>query len=95
FRVGEKVNGKGLANAQDLPYSIGGRIVQSGDREQGIPGVAVTLLERALDAITDEQGRYVFSGVPEGLYTLVISAPDRGEQRVPVQVPGASYDVEL
>ncbi|MCI0441147.1 MAG: DUF4255 domain-containing protein, partial [Chloroflexi bacterium] len=33
FRVGEKVNGKGLANAQDLPYSIGGRIVQSGDRE--------------------------------------------------------------
>ena len=51
--------------------------------------------ETSLADIAVRDGRYKFSGVSEGLYTLVISAPDRGEQRVPIQVPSPSYDVEL
>ncbi|MEE8391935.1 MAG: carboxypeptidase regulatory-like domain-containing protein [Anaerolineae bacterium] len=74
---------------------IGGTVHQGDDLDQGIPGATVTLLERALDATTDERGRFTFSGVPEGSYTLVISAPGADEQRREIQVPSGSYDVSI
>ncbi len=93
--VGFKANGSGAVRVEELPLQIGGRIYQSGDPEQGIPGVSVTLLERALDATTDERGRYTFSGVPAGSYTLVISAPGADQQRREIQVPSEAYDVSI
>ena len=95
FKLGLKANGSGAVKVRELPFQIGGRIHQSGDPEQGISGASVTLLERALDATTDDTGRYTFSGVPAGSYTLVISAPGVEEERREIQVPSGSYDVSI
>ena len=95
FKLGLKVNGSEAVRVEELPMQIGGTIHQNGDPEQGIPGASVTLLERALDATTDDRGRYTFSGVPAGSYTLVISAPGVDQQRREIQVPSGSYDVGI
>jgi hypothetical protein len=95
FRLGQVDHRNGAADFREMPLAIGGRIHRSGDAESGIPGVMVTLLERALDTVTDEEGRYRFSGVLPGAYTLVITAPDADEFRQQIEVPGSSYDVGL
>ena len=95
FKLGLKVDESEAVRVKELPMQIGGTVHQDGDPEQGIPGATVTLLERALDATTDERGRFTFSGVPEGSYTLVISVPGAGEQRREIQVPSGSYDVSI
>ncbi len=95
FKLGLKANGSSAVKVTELPFQIGGRVHQGDDPEQGVPGVSVTLLERALDATTDETGRYTFSGVPAGSYTLVISAPGAEEERREIQVPSGSYDVSI
>ena len=59
------------------------------------PAESGTLLERALDFITDDEGRYKFSNVPPGQYTLVIVAPGKEERREGIEVPSGSYDVGL
>ena len=95
FKLGLKVNGNEAVSVVELPMQIGGTIHQSDDPEQGIPGASVTLLERGLDATTDERGRYTFSGVPAGSYTLVVLAPGVDEQRREIQVPSGSYNVGI
>ena len=95
FKLGLKVNGNEAVSVVELPMQIGGTIHQSDHPEQGIPGASVTLLERGLDATTDERGRYTFSGVPAGSYTLVVLAPGVDEQRREIQVPSGSYDVGI
>ena len=96
FKVGEidRRNGK-VEDYDELPYSFGGKVHQSGDLESGIPGLRITLLERALDTISDDKGWYSFSRVPPGQYTLVISGPDVDERREQIEVPSGSYDVGL
>lgn len=74
---------------------IGGKVYLRDDPTVGVSGAAVTLVERALDATTDEEGRYQFSGVPSGRYTLVVSATEMEEERREIQVPGDSYDVGI
>jgi len=95
LRVGYQANGNGLANAEELLLQIGGRIHQKENPEQGISGVTVTLLERGLDALTDGQGRFRFSRVPRGRYTLAISVPGMEEQRAELAVPSNSYEVGI
>lgn len=96
FKVGEMDKRNGAVEYYDeLPLSFGGKIHQSGDLEAGLPGIKVSLLERALDSVTDDQGRYAFHSVPPGQYTLVISGPDVDERREQIEVPSGSYDVGL
>lgn len=95
FKLGLKVGESEAVRIEELPMHVGGTIHQDGDLEQGIPGAIVTLLERALDATTDESGRYTFSGVPAGSYTLVVTVPGADEQRREIQVPSGSYDVSI
>lgn len=91
------VNGRNgmVRDIEKMALSFGGKIHRSGDAETGIPGTKVTLLERALDSITDDEGRYRFHGVPPGQYTLVIVAPGMEEHREGIEVPSGSYDVGL
>ncbi|MCH8282863.1 MAG: DUF4255 domain-containing protein [Chloroflexi bacterium] len=95
LRVGELENGKLGIPMQDLSHQIGGRVYSGGDPNSGVSGASVTLLERALDTTTDEEGRYSFAGVPPGTYTLVINAPDTAEHRREIQVPDGSYDTGI
>ena len=91
-----RINGhNGAADQEELPLKIGGRIYRSDDPEAGIEGATVTLVERALDTVTDELGRFAFSGVPAGTYSMVISVPGIGEQTREIQVPSANYDVGI
>jgi hypothetical protein len=82
-----------LTNGATPTMQIGGRVHAADDPEQGLPGVALTLLERGLDTETDAEGRYVFSGLAEGDYTLVIRPRGGQERRHRLQVPSAAYDV--
>ena len=95
FKLGQIDETTGKADVYDLPLQFGGRIHERDDAEAGIEGVAVTLLERALDTITDGYGRYTFHGVPPGEYTLIVTAPGMEERRERIEVPGNKYDVGL
>ena len=95
IRVGYKVNGNAPVNVEELPFHIGGTIYEGGDPETGVPAAMVTLVERALDAITGADGRYSFSGVPAGQYNLVISPPGIDELTRVIQVPSQNYDIGI
>ena len=67
---------------------IKGTIVSRGTRE-GIAGAVIHLFSGAYELAqigTDEEGRFSVVGVPNGMYTLVIEAPDCLENRVQVTV---------
>lgn len=93
FKIGRYEPTEGLWGLRDVPLSFGGTVHTGDDLEQGVPDVKVTLLERALDAQTDELGRYRFAGVPPGAYTLVISGEGIEERREAIEVPQKSYDI--
>jgi hypothetical protein len=92
IRVGPMVDGIGMGEMEGSSHHVGGTIHRKSEPESGIPDVGVTLLERALDTVTDAKGRYQFSGVPAGIYTLVIAAPDQAEERQQITVPTDSDD---
>lgn len=62
--------GQGVAGAEAvLPVgSIAGRVVD--ESGLGLPGVNVIVEETALGASTDTDGRYVITGVPEGVHDV-------------------------
>ena len=95
FKLGQIDETTGKAELFDLPLQFGGRIHERDNAEAGIEGVAVTLLERALDTVTDDEGRYTFHGVPPGEYTLIVTAPGMEERRESIEVPSNQYDVGL
>jgi hypothetical protein len=86
-------NGRGPVESSGLTF--GGRVHRKSDSEAGIPGAKVTLVERGLDAITNKEGRYTFTAVAGGKYTLAVSAPGVGERQHEIEVPGANYDIGL
>ena len=95
FKVQQVVDGGVVAGSREPSHQIGGRIHRRDDRESGVSGATVTLLERALRTTTGEDGRYTFSRIPAGAYTIVVSAPGMDEQRERIEVPSGSYDVAV
>ena len=94
-KVGRKINARVITDVDELPFHIGGKLYREGDPEGGVPAATLTLLERALDVVTGSDGRYSFSGVPAGHYTLIISAPGTDDQARTLQVPSNNYDVVI
>ena len=89
IRVGEL--GNGMAK-EEPSVQVGGRVYSDNNPDSGVSGATVTLVERALDTITNEEGEYSFAGVPPGTYTLVICTPDTGDHSQEIQVPNQNYD---
>lgn len=52
------------------PASVSGQLL---DGETGYPGVAVTLEPTGRTTVTDEEGRFAFTGLPVGTYTPVFA----------------------
>jgi hypothetical protein len=77
-------------------FRIGGSIHRRGEPEAAISAARLTLVERGLDISTDSLGRFVFSGVPAGTYTVRVLAPDIDEEVFATfQVPANNYDIEI
>ena len=77
-------------------FRIGGSIHRRGEPEAAISAARLTLVERGLETSTDSLGRFVFSGVPAGTYTVRVLAPEIDEEVFATfQVPGNNYDIEI
>jgi hypothetical protein len=65
----------GVAAAQSTTGELGGVVLERGS-ERPLVGVTVTLVDSGRSAITDEEGRFRFSGAPAGPHTLTLAPPD-------------------
>jgi hypothetical protein len=77
-----------------VSYTVGGVIRDP----QGNPleGISVWQeLSAAEGAITDAEGHYVLSRIPEGEVALRVAKPGGKPKRFMVEVPSGSYDLEL
>ena len=73
FVAGAALAGLGRAgSAQDRPGSVRG-VVYDRDFGDPLPGAEVMILERNQKTASSDQGTFVFSGVPAGIYTLVFT----------------------
>ncbi len=61
--------------AQEPKSGILSGSVQDADYGGSVLNAKVTILENQMSAKTNVDGRYFLSGVPEGTYTLIVSAP--------------------
>ena len=61
--------------AQEQRFGILSGAVQDADYGGAVLNAKVTILENQMSAKTNVDGRYFLSGVPEGTYTLIVSAP--------------------
>ncbi|MEM6767370.1 MAG: TonB-dependent receptor [Bacteroidota bacterium] len=77
------LTGMSSLQAQDTG-SISG--IVRGDQGDILPNISVKLGNTDMATLTDEQGKYMFSGVPAGVQTLVIFGGGYLEVRQPVQV---------
>jgi hypothetical protein len=102
FDVGSKENGDQRIVSRDSPhlYRIWGTVHKAGEINVGIRDLKVTIREKGMDYITDGHGRYVFKGLQEGTYTLVVTDQAGNERanrsiNVPLESVSESYDVGI
>ncbi|HAT59257.1 MAG TPA: hypothetical protein DCS60_00620 [Opitutae bacterium] len=75
--------------AQEPKSGILSGSVQDADYGGSVLNAKVTILENQMSAKTNVDGRYFLSGVPEGTYTLIVSAPHYKSSQV------ESLDIEV
>ena len=78
-----------------LPVSIEGVIVERGTRNP-IAGAIVSVADLGLDATADDDGRFVFHGIPPGPHTLLVISDghDRLERALAVE-QGETLEIRL
>lgn len=78
-----------------LPISLEGQVVERGTRSP-VSGAIVAIAELGLDAVTDDDGRFAFHGLPAGPYTVLAAEDhhDRLERAVAIAA-GETVEVRL
>lgn len=74
---------------------VKGMVHEKGKPDHGIAQATLVIKEIGRTAKTDEEGRYAFSKLSRGRYTVRVQAPDRKERETALTVPSKSYDIEL
>jgi len=74
---------------------VAGMVTAKGRPEQPIAGAMVSIKGRGLETITDEGGRYTLMGIPRGKHTLRVVVTGQPEREVGLDVPSATYDLEI
>ncbi|MEO8539215.1 MAG: Pvc16 family protein [bacterium] len=74
---------------------IAGTAHLKGAPEKPVSGVQVSVAGTALRAVTGDDGRYAFPGVPPGDHVIRYETGDGKQGERPVTVPGETYDIEL
>lgn len=63
-------------------------------RHPPIPGARVTFPQLGISVLSDDDGRFVVTQLPEGLHRVRVAAGDRAAEHE-LQVPSPSYDIDL
>jgi hypothetical protein len=82
---------------EEITLQVGGRVTKA-ESGEAVSGVIVTLPALGRQVETDNEGKFVFSGMPAGNYTLQFSKPGFVSDDLQVQVPGGmptAFDVKL
>ncbi|MCI0391852.1 MAG: Pvc16 family protein [Acidobacteria bacterium] len=83
---------------QERWFQIGGTVFEAFSPPSVVSGAQVRLVERRQTAVTDDQGRFTFTLLLAGNYTLEVSKAGFTTTTKSITVPGASldaYDVVL
>jgi len=80
---------------RETSIQIAGVVHRKGDAAETLSGVRVSMDGTAFVAITGDDGRYAFPGVPPGSRVLRYQTRDGKSGQQAVEVPGATYDIEL
>jgi hypothetical protein len=83
---------------QERWFQIGGTVSEAFSPPSVVSGAQVRLVERDQTTVTDDQGRFTFTLLLAGNYTLEVSKSGFTTSTKSITVPGASpdaYDVVL
>ncbi|GAB4324329.1 MAG: hypothetical protein Kow0010_06170 [Dehalococcoidia bacterium] len=74
---------------------VAGVVHRPGDPLDGVAGVRVRVKGTALEAVTDREGRFAFSGMPPADYAWEVELDDGRRVERSITVPSSSYDIEI
>ncbi len=74
---------------------VAGVAHRKGDRAAGVAAATVTVLNTSHRATTDAEGRFVFSPIAPGEYTVRVEAPGAPPADQRVTIPSETYDIEV
>lgn len=76
-------------------HHAGGIVHTEGDPDAGLEGVRLSVQETGATALSDSDGKYSFSRLAEGEYTVLVEPTEGKPFTAPLQVPSANYDIGI
>ena len=73
------------AGAMEAPITVSGQALERGTRKQ-LGGVIVSIVELGLDAVTGDDGKFYFHGVPPGKYQVLAVDPKYDRLQRPIEL---------
>ncbi len=74
---------------------ISGIVHAAGEPAKYITGATVLAKEAGMTAVSDAEGKYVFSRIPPGKHTFQVSQDGKKQKEFKVTVPGKDYNLEI